>query len=81
MAQYRQSGSDRSALRGHDLHSGNGAVDHVSIGIRSQHKQSRARRSSKGSRISVGTVAVILSLVLAVTVLAYTYISGDSGWL
>ena len=79
MAQYRQSGSDRSALRGHDLHGGNGAADHVAIGIRGQHKQSRARRSSKGSRLSVGVVVVILSLVLAITVLAYTSISGDSG--
>lgn len=78
MAQYRQSGSDRYALRGHDLHNGNGASDHVSIGIRAQHKQSRARRSSKGSRISVGAVVLILSLVLTVTVLAYNYISGDS---
>ncbi|RVW48922.1 hypothetical protein CK203_091245 [Vitis vinifera] len=79
MAQYRQSGSDRYALRGHDLHNGNGASDHVSIGIRAQHKQSRARRSSKGSRISVGAVVLILSLVLTVTVFAYNYISGDSG--
>nr|CAN72342.1 hypothetical protein VITISV_029506 [Vitis vinifera] len=78
MAQYRQSGSDRYALRGHDLHNGNGASDHVSIGIRAQHKQSRARRSSKGSRISVGAVVLILSLVLTVTVFAYNYISGDS---
>ncbi|KAJ9680248.1 hypothetical protein PVL29_019530 [Vitis rotundifolia] len=78
MAQYRQLGFDRCALRGHDLHNGNRASNHISIGFRAQHKQSRARKSSKGSRISVGTVVLFLSLVLTVTVLASNYISGES---
>ncbi|KAK9271074.1 hypothetical protein L1049_026663 [Liquidambar formosana] len=78
MAQYRQSGIDRFGVRSQDLHHGNGSSDHVSIGIRAQHKQSRPRRSNKGRRISIGAVSVILCLALVVTVLAFVYLSRDN---
>lgn len=86
MAQYRQGGFDRFAVRSHDLQNhanGNGSLslkDHVSIGIRAPHKQSRARRSARSDkkrRCSVGAVVVILSLALTVSVLAFTFLSRD----
>lgn len=78
MAQYRQSGSERFGVRSHDLHHGNGTSDHVSIGIRAPHKQSRGRRFNKNRRISIGAVAVILFIALVVTVLAFNYLSRDN---
>jgi len=70
MAQYRQSGFDRG--------NGNGASDHVSIGIRAPpHKQHRNHRRFKGRRVSVGPVIVILSLGFVVSVFAFLYLSGD----
>lgn len=91
MAQYRQSGFDRFGGRSHEhqLHYGNGSTaassDHVAIGIRAghhNHKQSRPRRlAHKGAaacKISIGTVVIVaLCLVLALTALAYTYVSRD----
>ncbi|OVA01975.1 Protein of unknown function DUF616 [Macleaya cordata] len=69
MAQYRQTCSTA-------------ASDHVSLGIRFPHKQNlRTRRSGRNDKnnckISIGSVVVILSLVLVVTVFAYYYISRD----
>ncbi|KAJ7973941.1 Transmembrane protein (DUF616) [Quillaja saponaria] len=83
MAQYRQSGMERFGLRGsHDLNLSNGTSDHVAIGVRAaphkQHRPRRSARSDKSLQFSVGAVIVFLALVLAVTVLAYYYLSRDS---
>ncbi|KAJ9145997.1 hypothetical protein P3X46_028319 [Hevea brasiliensis] len=78
MAQYRQSGH----------HYSNGTSDHLSIGIcpptslQQQYKPVRVRRwarSDKGSAaaFSIGAVIVVLCVVLAVTILAYYYLSAD----
>ncbi|XP_030534793.1 uncharacterized protein LOC115743899 [Rhodamnia argentea] len=78
MAQYRQFG-----YRDHDLHCSNGASDHTPIGIRAApqpHKPGRSRRSArseKNRRCSIGAVAVVLSLGLGVTALAYYCLSRD----
>ncbi|KAK3426093.1 hypothetical protein EUGRSUZ_F02622 [Eucalyptus grandis] len=81
MAQYRQFG-----YRDHDLHHPNGAPDHHPIGIRAapaaphHHKPGRHRRfarSEKGRRCSIGALAVVLSLGLAVTALAYYCLSRE----
>ncbi|PSS00158.1 LIM domain-containing protein [Actinidia chinensis var. chinensis] len=73
MAQYRQSGFDRGVH-----HHGNGASDHVSIGIRAPpHKQHRSRRV-KGRKPSIGAVIVILSLGFVVSVIAYLYLSRET---
>ncbi|XP_077248780.1 uncharacterized protein LOC143888290 [Tasmannia lanceolata] len=81
MAQYRQAGAERFAIRGHDFHNGNGSSDQISsIGIRIPHKQGRFRRSvrsEKNSKISISTVLVILALVLVVTVFAFNYLFRD----
>ncbi|KAF8411862.1 hypothetical protein HHK36_004421 [Tetracentron sinense] len=82
MAQYRQAGADRFAVRSHDFHHSNGssAADHVSLGIRIPHKFGRSRRSNrsdKNSRILICALFVILSLVLIVSVFAFSYISRD----
>ncbi|KAA8538620.1 hypothetical protein F0562_028186 [Nyssa sinensis] len=77
MAQYRQSGFDRVAVRGHDLYHGNGSSDHLSIGIRAPaHKHPRNRRF-RSRKVSIGAVIVILSLGFVVSVLAFVYISRD----
>ncbi|XXG74204.1 hypothetical protein AAC387_Pa07g2986 [Persea americana] len=81
MALYRQTGAERFAIRGHDFRqgaNGNGAGGGGSdqISIRIPHKQGRGRRrSDKSRRISVGTFAVIICLILAVTVIAFSFIS------
>ncbi|GLT52213.1 hypothetical protein SLA2020_255660 [Shorea laevis] len=72
MAQYRQ-----------QYHYANGSSDHVGVGIRSSvpHKSARWRRSARGDksrRLSIGSIVVVLSLVLVVTVLVYYYISSFS---
>ncbi|KAF8018242.1 hypothetical protein BT93_H3208 [Corymbia citriodora subsp. variegata] len=80
MAQYRQFG-----YRDHDLHYPNGAPDHPPpIGIRAApppHKPGRHHRrlarSEKSRRCSIAAVAVLLSLGLAVTALAYYCLSRD----
>ncbi|KAF5955176.1 hypothetical protein HYC85_008032 [Camellia sinensis] len=75
MAQYRQSGFDRVAVRSH----ANGSSDHVSIGIRtSPHKPHRSNRRLKSRKLSIGGVIVILSLGFAVSVLAFMYFSRDT---
>ncbi|GLU16402.1 hypothetical protein SLE2022_328370 [Rubroshorea leprosula] len=55
--------------------------DHVAVGIRAAapHKHARWRRSARADnsrRLFIGSVIVVLSLVLLVTVLVYCYISG-----
>uniref|UniRef100_A0A5B6Z9B4 TOD1/MUCI70 glycosyltransferase-like domain-containing protein n=1 Tax=Davidia involucrata TaxID=16924 RepID=A0A5B6Z9B4_DAVIN len=78
MAQYRQSGFDRFAVRSHDLHHGNGTSDHLSIGIRAPpHKHHRIRRF-KSRKVSIGAVIVILSLGFLVSVLAFVSFSRDN---
>ncbi|GLU06774.1 hypothetical protein SLE2022_237720 [Rubroshorea leprosula] len=72
MAQYRQ-----------QYHYANGSSAHVAVGIRSSapHKTARWRRSARGDksrRLSIGSLIVVLSLVLVVTVLVYYYISSFS---
>ncbi|GMH00319.1 hypothetical protein Nepgr_002158 [Nepenthes gracilis] len=81
MAQYRQSGFDRSGVQSHDQkYCGNGGSEHVSIGIRAPHKQPRMRRlGHKSRKISIGTVVLILCLVLAVSALAIVYLPRDKG--
>lgn len=79
MAQYRQSGFDR-VLHNGSGGNGNGASDHVSIGIRAPpHKQHRNHRRLKGRRVSIGAVIVILSLGFVVSVFAFLYLSRDKG--
>lgn len=86
MAQYRQSGTERYGARAsHDLHHhSNGSSDHVVLGIRNgQHKQGRTRRSGRSDKglfgVSIVAIIVVLLLVLGVTVLAYYFLSRDSG--
>lgn len=86
MAQYRQSGTERYVARAsHDLqHHSNGSPDHIALGIRTgPHKQGRTRRSGRSDKglfgISIGAIIVVLLLVLGVTVLAYYFLSRDSG--
>lgn len=86
MAQYRQSGTERYGPRAsHDLHHhSNGSPDHVALGIRTgPHKQGRTRRLGRSDKglvgVSIGAIIVVLALVLGVTVLAYYFLSRDSG--
>lgn len=73
MAQYRQ-----------QYQYGNRTTsDHVAIGVRggAGNKIGRWRRSGradKSRRISIGSLIVVLSFVLVITVLVYYYISADS---
>ncbi|XWS15407.1 hypothetical protein CRYUN_Cryun35bG0094800 [Craigia yunnanensis] len=76
MAQYRQ-----------QYHNGNGTTsDHLAIGVRgvgggAGNKATRWRRSGradKSRRISIGSLIVVLSLVLVITVIVYYYISSDN---
>ncbi|XP_058769975.1 uncharacterized protein LOC131643696 [Vicia villosa] len=84
MAQQRQSGTERLGVRlgSHDLHITNGSGDHVAVGIRGgvSHKQLRLRRSARSDRVahfSVVAILVFLFIVLAVTFLAFSYISKE----
>lgn len=84
MAQHRQSGTERLGVRlgSHDLHITNGSGDHVAVGIRGgvSHKQPRFRRSARSDRVahfSVVAILVFLFIVLAVTFLAFSYISKE----
>ncbi|CAL5209282.1 unnamed protein product [Lathyrus oleraceus] len=84
MAQHRQSGTERLGVRlgSHDLHITNGSGDHVAVGIRGgvSHKQPRFRRSGRSDRVahfSVVAILVFLFIVLAVTFLAFSYISKE----
>ncbi|KAF3445401.1 hypothetical protein FNV43_RR10577 [Rhamnella rubrinervis] len=86
MAQHRQSGTERYGARAsHDLHHhSNGSTDHIALGIRSgSYMQGRTRRSGRSDKglfgVSIGAIIVVLSLVLGVTVLAYYFLSRDSG--
>ncbi|XP_047340955.1 uncharacterized protein LOC124944677 [Impatiens glandulifera] len=71
MAQHRQQGVDRLAARNH----GNGAWDHVSVGIRGPHNKQFRNRRLRGRKVSIGAVIVVLCFVFALSILAYIYLS------
>lgn len=82
MAQHRQSGTERYGARA--SHHSNGSPDHVALGIRGgPYKQGRGRRSGRSDKplfgASIGAIIVVLFLVLGLTVLAYYFLSRDSG--
>ncbi|RWR82030.1 hypothetical protein CKAN_01073800 [Cinnamomum micranthum f. kanehirae] len=82
MAQYRQSGAERSAaIRGHDSHHGSNGIsggisDHISGYI--PMKQGRVRRSGRSEKyrsVSLGIVSIIILLVLVITFFHFNFLN------